>query len=96
MSDREELADVLMSDELDNCGRFGRDYALAEADAIIAHDAAHGIHRVSLDDATVERAARALAPVSDFVWERLHPLNRLRYVNQARAVLAAAVEEDGT
>lgn len=38
-------------------GWLGRvDTILAAADA---HDAANGVHRVSMDDATVERAARA-------------------------------------
>jgi hypothetical protein len=38
MSDRDELADILMSDELvtGTAGWDGRDYALAEADAILA------------------------------------------------------------
>lgn len=92
MSRRDELADVLMSDELDNCGKFGRDYALAEADAIIAHDAAHGIHRVSLDDATVERAARALYVHNNPDGGGWGPRVKKLYLDAVRAVLAAAVE----
>ena len=36
MSERDELADLLMSDALNDVAYYGRDYALAEADAILA------------------------------------------------------------
>jgi len=36
MSARDELADILMSDAVMKADGFGRDYALAEADAILA------------------------------------------------------------
>ena len=69
-------------------------YVLEAADA---HDAANGVHRVSLDDSTVERAAEALFmannPEAD--WSRFSKKSRVKdaYRDQARAVLAAAVKE---
>lgn len=56
--------------------------ALAAADA---HDAAHGIHRVVLDDATVDRCADAAESCHENWggWEAV-----------ARSVLAAAVKEE--
>lgn len=36
MNDRDELADILMSDTLFDSSLYGRDYALGEADAILA------------------------------------------------------------
>jgi hypothetical protein len=68
-------------------------YALTAADA---HDLANNVHRVRLDDATVERAARALCIQDpDFVglWGLLMDTERDYYRRMARAVLAAAVEE---
>ncbi|MDP9903135.1 hypothetical protein [Arthrobacter bambusae] len=68
--------------------------ALAAADA---HDRANGIHRIVIDDATEERAARALFSMVN----RLASLDYLMsgktrdsYVRLARAVLAAAVKEE--
>jgi hypothetical protein len=58
--------------------------ALAAADA---HDRAHGIHRITLDDATVERAARALM-------EGFNVPSMRHAIQEARAVLAAAVQEE--
>ena len=68
--------------------------ALAAADA---HDKANGVHRLTLDDATVERAARALFVIEnpEADWEAL-PLNQWVtdiYRKRTRAVLAAAVQE---
>jgi hypothetical protein len=71
--------------------------ALAAADA---HDAAHGVYRLVIDDATVERAARALFThywdpewVAD--WESPEALEEAReeVKGHVRAVLAAAVQE---
>lgn len=54
---------------------------------------AAGWTRRVLDDATVERAARALAgTLSVFRWEHIGPLTQEMYRDKARAVLAAAVE----
>jgi nucleotidyltransferase/DNA polymerase involved in DNA repair len=70
--------------------------ALAAADA---HDAANNVHRVSLDDATVERVARALwNGNTEADWDLLDESSTIahgvkdRYRQVARAVLAAAVE----
>ncbi|MDQ0241209.1 hypothetical protein [Arthrobacter bambusae] len=67
--------------------------ALAAADA---HDAAHGIHRVGLDDATVERAARVLIEDGQFgvPWDDAFDRERAETMDLARSVLAAAVEAD--
>jgi hypothetical protein len=69
---------------------------LAAADA---HDLANNIHRVRLDDATVERAARALwNGNTEADWDLLDESSTIahgvkdRYRQVARAVLAAAVE----
>lgn len=63
---------------------------LAAADA---YDAAHNVHRVSLDVATVERAAKVLPHD-----QRCSGLYRCKCwqarVDTARAVLAAAVKEE--
>lgn len=72
----------------------------ALADMIIAHDAAHGIHRLVIDDATVERAAKGLrdsmvgASAMTLQWEQLADEYREGYRTRARSVLAAAVEAD--
>jgi len=58
--------------------------------ALDAHDAAHNVHRVVIDDATVERAARALDEM------RANPATTLDYLSSekvARAVLSAATQE---
>ena len=61
--------------------------ALAASDAVL------------LSDATVERAARAmfLASYSNGAWDmmRKNSADKKRYMRRARAVLAAAVKEDG-
>jgi hypothetical protein len=61
--------------------------ALAAADA---HDLANNVHRVRLDDATVERAAQALLDTpGDYPGEEL----AMEWAKcMSRAVLAAAVE----
>lgn len=69
--------------------RLRADRALAAADA---HDATHGIHRVTLDDATVERAARAINSQFTLQWEKLPEWVREDERRIVRAVLAAAVE----
>lgn len=61
---------------------------IAAADA---HDTANGIHRVSLDEATVERAAQALLDAFyDDKTLKVDDENR----DIVRAVLAAAVKEE--
>ncbi|MFJ4286422.1 hypothetical protein ACIPY0_12325 [Paenarthrobacter nicotinovorans] len=79
--------------------RADTERALHAADA---HDAANGVHRVSMDEATVERVARALFPS---YWEREfyheHSLatgqameeSQRECIDHIRAVLAAAVKE---
>jgi uncharacterized protein (DUF608 family) len=69
---------------------------LAAADA---HDLANNVHRVRLDDATVERVARALwNGNTEADWDLLDESSTIahgvkdRYRQVARAVLAAAVE----
>lgn len=62
--------------------------ALQAADA---HDAAHGVHRVNLDDATVERAARALMTIEGYGWLS-RPANI--HTQHARTILAAAIGEE--
>lgn len=61
-------------------------YMLLDADA---HDAANGVHRVTLDKATVERVVDAL------VMTRMGDFNieMSEFRNAAWAVLAAAVKE---
>lgn len=69
---------------------FARE-ALAAADA---HDAAEGVRRVTLDDATVERAARALAGTVFMTnWEDMKPWTQRAFRRDARDVLAAAIED---
>jgi hypothetical protein len=76
--------------------------ALAAADA---HDLAHGIHRITLDDGTVERAARKLDSEAWneraflFVAHSQSPDEVRAYRQavakaQARNILAAAVQEE--
>lgn len=55
-----------------------------------AHDLAHGVHRLTIDDATVERAAEALKGAR--ILPTWMPDNALK--DMARAVLAAAVQEE--
>lgn len=64
-----------------------RAQALAAADA---YDAAHGTHRLSLDDATVERAARA----TWVQWDEADEASQREWSEIVRAVLAAAVKEE--
>lgn len=67
--------------------------ALAAADA---HDLAHGVHRLTIDDATVERAARAWVengPV-EATWEGTSDRHKTMTIDRIRAVLAAAVQEE--
>jgi len=71
-------------------------YVLAAADA---HDAANGVHRVSLDEAAVEKVARTLfGAIGNNVdnWVYIPPEDeyRLSVMHMARAVLAAAVTDD--
>lgn len=58
------------------------------------HDAAHGIHRVTLDDATVERAARThFERINNgYPWAAQSDSMKDMYRRDIRAVLAAAVE----
>jgi len=84
------------------------DYVATETAALTAadaHDRANGIHRIALDDATVERAARDLDPdawdKAAFVfvahgetWETARMKRRKRSIDDALAVLAAAVKEE--
>ncbi|MFW0772488.1 hypothetical protein ACLRGI_04900 [Paenarthrobacter nitroguajacolicus] len=78
--------------------KLDREYASSALAAADAHDAVNGVHRVSLDDATIERAAEALFmannPEAD--WHRFSKMSRVTdaYRKQARAVLAAAVKEE--
>jgi len=78
-----------------------REYALKEAsaalDAADAHDRANGIHRIALDDATVERAARALLNISRpsrCDWDEWTEDGHKRWKAEAREILAAAVKEE--
>jgi ABC-type molybdenum transport system ATPase subunit/photorepair protein PhrA len=64
-------------------------YALTAADA---YDVANNVHRVRLDDATVERAARALNSDLTLQWEKMPEWVREGERRMVRAVLAAAVE----
>ena len=94
---RDELADILMSEEVMKTDGYGRDYALAEADAILAA----GYRRVNTrDEATVERVAQAINATHDYShllpWSHLvqskDKANRDRVARDrayARAVLAA-------
>jgi hypothetical protein len=68
--------------------------AQAAIDAADAHDLANNVHRVRLDDATVERAAEALWDAANpFVrWVNLSEPLRVDPRAKARAVLTAAVE----
>jgi len=64
--------------------------------ALDAHDAANNIHRLVIDDATVERAARALLAESgpyNSNWDDWSEHGQERWREAARAVLAAAVQE---
>jgi hypothetical protein len=79
MTTREEVAAKAYRDEGPPYSHEnGIAAALAAADA---HDAAHGVYRVTLDDATVERAAEAAALVDDHdgcferirEWEAMEP-----------------------
>jgi hypothetical protein len=71
--------------------------ALAAADA---HDRANGIHRLTLSDATVERAARRLYADSGTgkadEWVYMPPEDECRryFMNLASRALAAAVKEE--
>lgn len=72
--------------------------AAAGLRAADAHDAANGVHRVSLDQHTVERAARLLCAANNLdldYWERYPETSLIKekFRDQARAVLAAAVKE---
>ena len=72
--------------------------ARAVLDNADAHDAANSVHRVSLDHATIERAARLLCAANNLgldYWERYseNSLIKEKFREQARAVLAAAVKE---
>jgi hypothetical protein len=60
-------------------------------DAADAHDLAHGVHRLTIGDATVERAARAAWP-DIFEQGLLHEQNITKRL--ARALLSAAVQEE--
>lgn len=63
---------------------------IAAADA---HDRANGIHRIALDDATVERAAKFLP--HDQYCGGIYPCDCWQArMNTARAMLAAAVKEE--
>lgn len=99
---REEAAAKALEEELAKMHGWGKSRnasitaALAAADA---YDAANGVHRVSLDEGTVERAARALwVADSDATlgfWGNLMDTERDYYRRTARLALAAAVKEDG-
>jgi hypothetical protein len=69
--------------------------ALAAADA---HDAAHNVHRLVIDDATVERAARGMwvhmgNKADDWVYCPPEDGRKVWCMDIARAVLAAVVQE---
>jgi hypothetical protein len=84
------------------------DYVATEAAALSAadaHDRANGIHHLTLDDATVERAAFELYkddhwgqptewPTGPFADELTLDEFKADYIKLARAVLAAAVKEE--
>ena len=65
--------------------------ALAAADA---HDLAHGVHRLTIDDATVERAARGMNSQFTLQWEKMPEWVREDERRIVRCVLAAAVKEE--
>jgi hypothetical protein len=66
--------------------------ALAAADG---HDLAHGLHRIRIDDATLERAAKSLAGVPiDQPWPQWYTASVDRWREQTRKALAAAVQEE--
>lgn len=83
----------------ERAAKLCREDSVAIIKAADAHDQANGIHRIALDDATVERAARALFVIEnpEADWEAL-PLNQWVtdiYRKRARVVLAAAMEGSG-
>ena len=74
-------------------GWLGRvDTILSAADA---HDAANGVHRVTLDDATVERVARILEPALFRSTHEQSLFARRQVMDKARAVLLAAAVKNG-
>ena len=90
MSDREELIQMIRENRRPWATNSEHSKMEQEqADAILAA----GWSRLVLDDAAVERAARALAgTLSVFKWEHIGPLTQEMYRDKARAVLAAAME----
>lgn len=96
MSDpRDELADILMSEEVMHSDGYGRDYALAEADAILAA----GYRRVNTrDEATVHQVTLVMAehhrldpygPYDRCTCGYKTPLGHFYSTHIARAVLTA-------
>jgi len=62
-------------------------------EALDAHDRANGIHRITIDDATVERAAKFLP--HDQYCGGIYPCDCWQArIDTVRAVLAAAVKEE--
>jgi len=106
---REEAAGEAVYDKAFHHGLSGTESesiaeaALAAADA---HDAANGVHRVSMDDATVKKAigevSHHITPVIGWMVhaaakgkgpDQYHDALTTRIEAAARAVLAAAVKE---
>jgi hypothetical protein len=106
MSTREEAAAKAVANIETGTGadvqEIDRTFAKAVLEASDAHDAAHGVYRVTLDDTTVERAAEAA--FDHRVFQRPYeprycgicgeiPYSLTGSEHVARAVLAAAVQE---
>jgi hypothetical protein len=77
--------------------RFYMDRVTPIIAAADAHDLAHGVHRIVLDEGTVERAARALCESIwklPNAWVLTSDLSKRSYLIHARALLAAVVQEE--
>lgn len=92
---RELAAAKALADEMQFSPDVAREAAFQGLSAADAHDAAHGVHRLSLDDATVERAATALPHDPECFLRPSDgkcPCSHLRLAT-ARAVLSASTKE---
>jgi predicted AAA+ superfamily ATPase len=108
VSSREEVAAKSLEDSLEEAGLAYVGVSLIDLsevtatviEAADAHDRANGIHRIAIDDATVQRAARAARSYTedwcvDFAEViELGPRFDEHMEAIARAVLATAVKEE--